>query len=126
MRLADQQAQRFNHEYVGTEHLLLGVVIEGSGNAANALRHLGLNLHAIRLEVEKIVQPGPDTVLIGRLPLTPRTRKAIEYAIEEARVLDHGSLSTGPLLLGLLREQQGVAAHILDRRGVRAEEVRAA
>src|SRR4051794_35247061 len=99
MRLAEEQAQRFNHEYIGTEHLLLGLVIEGSGIAANVLRQLGLNLHVIRLEVEKIVQPGPDTILIGRLPLTPRTRMAVEYAIEEARTLDHGSLSTGHLLL---------------------------
>jgi ATP-dependent Clp protease ATP-binding subunit ClpA len=125
LRLAEQQTQRFCHEYVGTEHVLLGVVIEGRGIAAHALRHLGLNLHVIRLEVEKTIQPGPDTVMIGRLPWTPRTRKAIEYAFEEARNHNHGTLNTGHLLLGLLRERQGVAAQILNRRGVRADEVRA-
>src|SRR3954471_10613647 len=85
LRLAEQQAQHFNHEYVGTEHLLLGVVIEGCGLAAGALRHL--RLHVIRREVEKTVPPGPDTVMIGRLPLAPRASKAIEHAVEEARAL---------------------------------------
>jgi hypothetical protein len=126
MRLADRQAQRFNREYIGTEHFLLGVLIEGNGVAADVLRHLGLHLHVLRLEVEKIVHPGPDMVMIGKLPQTPRLKKAIEYAFEEARALDHGSLNTGHLLLGLLREQEGAAALILNRRGVRVDTARAA
>src|SRR3954467_11145424 len=113
MQLAHQGAQRFNHEYIGTEHILLGLVKEGSGVAANVLKNLDIDLRKIRLEVEKIVQSGPDmaaVVLLGRRPLTPRVKKVIEYAIEEARGLNHNYVGTEHLLLGLLREEEGVAA----------------
>src|SRR5215213_9309841 len=89
MQLANQEAQRFNHEYIGTEHILLGLVKEGSGVAANVLKNLDVDLRKIRLEVEKIVQAGPDMVTMGKLPQTPRAKKVIEYAIEEARNLNH-------------------------------------
>src|SRR5207248_8484197 len=115
MQLANQEAQRFNHEYIGTEHILLGLVKEGSGVAANVLKNLDIDLRKIRLEVEKIVQHGTggEHVLTGRLPSTPRSKKVIEYTIEEARALGHNYVGTEHLLLGLIREDQGVASVIL-------------
>ena len=85
MQLANQEAQRFNHEYIGTEHILLGLIKEGSGVAANVLKNLEVDLRKIRLEVEKLVQSGPDMVTMGKLPQTPRAKKVIEYSMEEAR-----------------------------------------
>src|SRR5215204_4788623 len=126
MQLANQEAQRFNHEYIGTEHVLLGLVKEGSGVAANVLKNLDIDLRKIRLEVEKIVQHGPggEQVVMGRLPHTPRAKKVIEYSIEEARNLNHNYVGTEHLLLGLLREQEGVAAQVLQNLGLRLEDVR--
>ncbi len=124
MQLANQEAQRFNHEYVGTEHILLGLVKEGSGVAANVLKNMDVDLRKIRFEVEKLVQSGPDMVTMGKLPLTPRAKKVIEYAIEEARTLGHGYVGTEHLLLGLLREPEGVAAQVLRNLNLRLEEVR--
>jgi ATP-dependent Clp protease ATP-binding subunit ClpC len=124
MQLANQEAQRFNHEYVGTEHVLLGLVKEGSGVAANVLKNLDVDLRKIRVEVEKIVQTGPDMVTMGKLPQTPRAKKVIEYAIEEARNLNHNYVGTEHLLLGLLREQEGVAAQVLMNLNLKLEEVR--
>jgi ATP-dependent Clp protease ATP-binding subunit ClpC len=124
MQLANQEAQRFNHEYIGTEHILLGLVKEGSGVAANVLKNLDIDLRKIRLEVEKIVQSGPDMVTLGKLPQTPRAKKVIEYSIEEARNLNHNYVGTEHLLLGLLREQEGVAAQVLMNLGLKLEDVR--
>src|SRR6266568_3922769 len=124
MQLANQEAQRFNHEYIGTEHILLGLVKEGTGVAANVLKNLDIDLRKIRLEVEKIVQAGPDMVTMGKLPQTPRAKKVIEYSIEEARNLNHNYVGTEHLLLGLLREQEGVAAQVLMNLGLRLEDVR--
>ncbi|QDU64804.1 ClpA/B family protein [Planctomycetes bacterium Pan216] len=124
MQLANQEAQRFNHEYIGTEHILLGLVKEGSGVAANVLKNLDVDLRKIRLEVEKIVQAGPDMVTMGKLPHTPRAKKVIEYAIEEARNLNHNYVGTEHLLLGLLREQEGVAAQVLMNLNLKLEDVR--
>jgi ATP-dependent Clp protease ATP-binding subunit ClpC len=124
MQLANQEAQRFNHEYIGTEHILLGLVKEGTGVAANVLKNLDIDLRKIRLEVEKIVQAGPDMVTMGRLPQTPRAKKVIEYSIEEARNLNHNYVGTEHLLLGLLREQEGVAAQVLMNLGLKLEDVR--
>src|SRR5262249_16411154 len=126
MQLANQEAQRFNHEYIGTEHILLGLVKEGSGVAANVLKNLDIDLRKIRLEVEKIVQHGPggEQVVMGRLPHTPRAKKVIEYSIEEARNLNHNYVGTEHLLLGLLREQEGVAAEVLMNVGLKVEDVR--
>src|SRR5947209_19084666 len=87
MQLANQEAQRFNHEYIGTEHILLGLVKEGSGTGAQVLRNLDIDLRKIRSEIGKIVQPGPEKVTMGKMPQTPRAKKVIEYAIEEARGL---------------------------------------
>jgi ATP-dependent Clp protease ATP-binding subunit ClpC len=124
MQLANQEAQRFNHEYIGTEHILLGLVKEGAGVAANVLKKLGIELRKVRLEVEKIVQTGPDMVTMGSLPQTPRAKKVIEYAIEEARYLNHNYVGTEHVLLGLLREQEGVAAQVLMNLGLKLENVR--
>ncbi len=124
MALANQEAQRFNHEYIGTEHVLLGLVKEGSGVGANVLKNLDVDLRKVRLEVEKLVKSGPDMVTMGRLPQTPRAKKVIEYAIEEARNLNHNYVGTEHLLLGLLREQDGVAAQVLMNLGLKLDEVR--
>jgi len=124
MQLANQEAQRFNHEYIGTEHILLGLVKEGSGVAANVLKNLDVDLRKIRLEVEKLVQSGPEMVTIGKLPQTPRAKKVIEYSMEEARNLNHNYVGTEHILLGLLREQEGVAAQVLMNLGMKLEDVR--
>src|SRR5574342_747698 len=124
MALANQEAQRFNHEYIGTEHILLGLVKEGSGVGANVLKNLDVDLRKVRLEVEKLVKSGPDMVTMGKLPQTPRARKVIEYSIEEARKLNHNYVGTEHLLLGLLREEEGVAAQVLMNLGLQLKDVR--
>ncbi len=124
MQLANQEAQRFNHEYIGTEHMLLGLVKEGTGVAANVLKNLDVDLRKIRLEVEKLVQTGPEMVTMGKLPQTPRAKKVVEYSMEEARNLNHNFVGTEHILLGLLREQEGVAAQVLMNLGLKLEEVR--
>jgi len=124
MALANQEAQRFNHEYIGTEHILLGLVKEGSGVGANVLKNLDVDLRKVRLEVEKLVKAGPEMVTMGKLPQTPRAKKVIEYAIEEARNLNHNYVGTEHLLLGLLREHDGVAAQVLMNLGLKLDEVR--
>jgi len=124
MALANQEAQRFNHEYIGTEHVPLGLVKEGSGVGANVLKNLGVDLHKVRMEVEKLVKPGPDMVTMGKLPQTPRAKKVIEYSIEEARNLSHNYVGTEHILLGLLREHEGVAAQVLMNLGLKLDEVR--
>ena len=124
MQLANQEAQRFNHEYIGTEHMLLGLVKEGTGVAANVLKNLDVDLRKIRLEVEKLVQNGPEMITMGKLPQTPRAKKVIEYSMEEARNLNHNFVGTEHILLGLLREQEGVAAQVLMNLGMKLEDVR--
>ena len=124
MALANQEAQRFNHDYIGTEHILLGLVKEGSGVGANVLKNLNVDLRKVRMEVEKLVKSGPEMVTMGKLPQTPRAKRVIEYAIEEARNLNHNYVGTEHLLLGLLREQDGVAAQVLQNLGLKLEDVR--
>ena len=124
MALAREEAKRFNHEYIGTEHILLGLVKEGSGVAANVLQNLDIDLKKIRLEIEKIVQTGPDLVSVGQLPFTPRVKKVLEYAIEEARAMGHNYIGTEHQLLGLLREQEGVAAQVILNLGLKLDDVR--
>jgi pantothenate kinase type III len=113
MVLANEQAHRFTHEYVGTEHILLGLIKEGSGVGARVLKDLGIDLRRIRLEVEKLVQSGPDLVTPNKLQQTPRAKKVIEYAMEESRTLKHEYVGSEHLLLGLIREEEGVAAQVL-------------
>jgi len=124
MQLANQEAHRFNHEYIGTEHILLGLVKEGSGVAANVLKNLDVDLRRIRNEVEKLVQSGPDMVTLGRLPHTPRAKKVLEFSMEEARNLNHNYVGTEHILLGLLREQEGVAAQVLMNLNMKLDDVR--
>lgn len=124
MALANQEAQRFNHEYIGTEHILLGLVKEGSGVGANVLKNLDVDIKKLRLEIEKLVKSGPDMVTMGKLPQTPRAKKVIEFAIEEARALNHNYVGTEHILLGLLRETEGIAAQVLLNLGLKLENVR--
>jgi ATP-dependent Clp protease ATP-binding subunit ClpC len=124
MQLANQEAQRLNHEYIGTEHILLGLVKEGSGVAANVLKNLNINLHKIRSEIESITQSGPEMAWKGRRPQTPRAKKVIEYAIEEARNLNHNYVGTEHLLLGLLRDEETAACQVLMYLGLTLANVR--
>ncbi|MFC1676946.1 ATP-dependent Clp protease ATP-binding subunit [Planctomycetota bacterium] len=124
MALANQEAQRFNHEFIGTEHILLGLVKEGSGVGATVLKNLDVDIKKLRIEVEKLVPNGPDMVTMGKLPQTPKAKKVIEYAIEEARALNHNYVGTEHILLGLLREADGIAAQVLMSIGLKLEDVR--
>ncbi|MBL8859667.1 MAG: ATP-dependent Clp protease ATP-binding subunit [Planctomycetes bacterium] len=124
MNLARQEAQRFNHEYLGTEHILLGLVQEGSGVAANVLKNMSIDLNKIRSEVEKIVKTGPSMVTMGQLPFTPRAKKVLELSMEEAGNLGHNYIGTEHLLLGLIKENEGIAAQVLLNLGVKLEDVR--
>ncbi len=122
--LAQEEAQRFNHTYIGTEHLLLGLVREGEGIAAKVLSNLGVELQKVRSAVEFIIGRG-DRMVIGDISLTPRAKKVIELAVEEARRLNHNYIGTEHLLLGLVREGEGIAAGVLESLGVNLEKVRA-
>jgi ATP-dependent Clp protease ATP-binding subunit ClpC len=124
MNLARQEAQRFNHEYLGTEHVLLGLVQEGSGVAASVLRNMEVDLAKIRTEVEKLVKSGPSMVTMGQLPFTPRAKKVLELSMEEAGNLGHNYIGTEHLLLGLIKENEGIAAKVLTNLGVKLEDVR--
>jgi ATP-dependent Clp protease ATP-binding subunit ClpC len=121
--LAQEEAQRFNHNYIGTEHLLLGLVREGEGIAAKVLSNLGVELNKVRSAVEFIIGRG-DRMVIGDISLTPRAKKVIELAVEEARRLNHNYIGTEHLLLGLVREGEGIAAGVLESLGVNLEKVR--
>ncbi len=124
MALANQEAQRFNHEYIGTEHILLGLIKEGSGVGATVLKNLDVDIKKLRIEIEKHVPNGPDMVTMGKLPQTPRAKKVIEYAIEEARALNHNYVGTEHILLGLLRESEGIAAQVLMDIDLKLEDIR--
>src|SRR3569623_395158 len=110
MALANQEAQRFNHEYIGTEHIQLGLVKEGSGVGANVLKNLDVDLRKVRMEVEKLVKSGPDIVTMGKLPQTPLAKNVIVFSFVVARNLYHNYVGSDLFLLGLLREHDGVAA----------------
>jgi ATP-dependent Clp protease ATP-binding subunit ClpC len=122
--LARKEADRFNHNYIGTEHLLLGLIRLGQGVAVNVLRGMGIDFETIRIEVEKAVGSGPETKVIGDIPLTARAKKVIELAVEEARNLNHTYIGTEHLLLGLLQEGEGVASKILRRLNVDLDKTR--
>jgi ATP-dependent Clp protease ATP-binding subunit ClpC len=124
MSYARQEAQRLNHEYIGTEHILLGLIQEGSGVAANVLKNMSVDLEKIRQEVEKIVKTGPSTVTMGQLPFTPRAKKVLELSMEEASSLSHNYIGTEHLLLGLIRESEGIAAQVLMNLSIKLEDVR--
>jgi ATP-dependent Clp protease ATP-binding subunit ClpC len=123
LSLAQEEAQRFNHNYIGTEHLLLGLVREGEGVAAQVLSTLGVELNKVRSAVEFIIGRG-DRIVLGEIGLTPRAKKVIELAVDEARRLNHHYIGTEHLLLGLVREGEGIAAGVLESLGVNLEKVR--
>jgi len=122
--LAREEAKRLDHDYLGTEHLLLGLIREGEGVAALALQNLGIDLEQVRQEVEKAVGKGGGSLFLGQIPFTPRAKKVLELAVTEARNLGHNYIGTEHLLLGLIREGEGVAAQILANLGADLEKVR--
>ena len=124
--LAKEEARRFNHDYIGTEHILLGLVREGEGVACAVLQNLGIDLERLRIELEKLVSAGSVASVLGDIPFTPRAKKALELAAEEARGLGHNYIGTEHILLGLLREEEGIASQVLfslgvDLKGIRKE-----
>ncbi|HDL10021.1 MAG TPA: ATP-dependent Clp protease ATP-binding subunit, partial [Candidatus Omnitrophica bacterium] len=124
--LAKEEAKRFNHDYIGTEHLLLGLIREGEGVAATVLRSMGVDLSQVRVEIEKLVQPGPASIMSGDIPFTPQAKKAIELAMDEANAMGHNYIGTEHLLLGLIREGEGVAYQVLSNLGLDLNRVREA
>ncbi len=126
LQLARKEAEGFNHGYIGTEHILLGLVALGQGVAVNVLRKMGLKLKAIRMEVEKVVGIGPETLTVGNVPYTPRVKKVLTLAESEAQSLEHSYVGTEHILLGLIREGEGVAAHILRNLNVDLKKTRIA
>ncbi len=124
LALARKEADRFNHNFVGTEHLLLGLIKLGQGVAVNVLQKIGLDLETVRMEVEKLVGTGPDQKMIGNIPYTPRVKKVLSLAAKEAKNLNHTYVGTEHILLGLLREGDGVAARVLKNMDVDIEQTR--
>ena len=124
LALARKEADRFNHNFVGTEHLLLGLIKLGQGVAVNVLQKMGLDLETVRMEVEKQVGTGPDQKIIGNIPYTPRVKKVLALAGKEAKTLNHTYVGTEHILLGLLREGDGVAARVLKNLDVDIEQTR--
>jgi len=124
MELSRSEAVRYRHPCVGTEHLLLGLVREGTGVATHVLQLHAFNLAVVRAEIESIVEPGTERVSLRHLPQTPRAVKAIEFAVAEAHDLQHGCVGTEHLLLGLLREEEGIAAQVLTKLGLAFDDAR--
>lgn len=124
LALARKEADRFHHNFVGTEHLLLGLIALGQGVAVNVLQKMGLDLQTVRLEIEKQVGTGPDQKMIGNIPYTPRVKKVLMLASKEARALNHTYVGTEHILLGILREGDGVAGRVLKNLEVDIEQTR--
>jgi ATP-dependent Clp protease ATP-binding subunit ClpC len=124
LALARKEADRFNHNFVGTEHLLLGLIKLGQGVAVNVLQKMGLDLETVRQEVEKLSNAGPDMKQVGNIPYTPRVKKVLSLASKEAKALNHTYVGTEHILLGLLREGDGVAAKVLKGLDIDIEQVR--
>lgn len=122
--IAQEEAKRLNHDYVGTEHILLGLIALGEGVAAQVLANLGVDLRRIRSEIEKIVGTGDNVMLLGEIPFTPRAKKVLELAVEEAQGMAHNYVGTEHLLLGLIREEEGVAARVLENLGCKLDVIR--
>jgi ATP-dependent Clp protease ATP-binding subunit ClpC len=124
MRLSRQEAQRLKSEFIGTEHVLLGILQEGDGVAAKVLKNLQVDLKRIRQEIDKLITPSKGgSVELGQLPFSPRVKKAVEYAGDASVRFGHDVISTEHLLLGLLKEREGIAAHILANLGLKLDEV---
>lgn len=123
LALANQAAQTHRHEYIGTEHILIGLCKEGGGIAVNALKKLGIKAEKLILDVSGLMKDGPDIVTMGKLPQTPRAKRCVELAIQAARDLNHSYVGTEHLLLGLLDEKDGLAAQVLASNGVTRENI---
>jgi ATP-dependent Clp protease ATP-binding subunit ClpC len=124
LALASKEAERFNHDFVGTEHILLALIRLNQGVAVNVMRKLGLQLETVRMKVEKQVGPGPDQKMPGKIPYTPRSKNVLALAAKEAKALKHTYVGTEHILLGLLREGDGVAARVFKNLGVNVEDTR--
>jgi ATP-dependent Clp protease ATP-binding subunit ClpC len=124
LALARKEADRFNHNYVGTEHILLGLIKLGQGVAVNVLHKLGLDLETVRMQVEQQVGSGPETKMVGNIPYTPRVKKVLALASKEAKALNHSYVGTEHILLGLLREGEGVAAQVLRNLDINLDKAR--
>jgi ATP-dependent Clp protease ATP-binding subunit ClpC len=122
--LAREEAERHHHEYLGTEHILLGMLKDGGGIAITVLQKAGLGVDQIRLEVERHLPRNANSLIVGEIPFTPKAKKVLEYAVEEARLMGHNYIGTEHLLLGLLKEKEGIAAKVLNSLGVRLVETR--
>ena len=122
--LAKEEARRFSHDYIGTEHILLGLIREGEGVACAVLQNLGVDLERLKVEIEKLISPGSVAQVLGDIPFTPRAKKILELAAEEARSLGHNYIGTEHILLGLIREGEGLAAQVLFSFGVDLRKVR--
>jgi ATP-dependent Clp protease ATP-binding subunit ClpC len=122
--MAREEAIRLQHDYVGTEHILLGLIREGEGVAAAVLNNLAVDLEQVQEKVEESVRRGKATIALGELPYTSRAKKVLEFAMAEARELNHSYVGTEHLLLGLLREEKGIAAEVLGQLGVGLEDAR--
>jgi hypothetical protein len=125
LALSRKEADRFNHNFVGTEHLLLGLIRLGQGTAVAVLGRMGLDLETVRAEVERQVGTGPEPKMMGIIPYTPRVKKVLALAAKEARALNHTYVGTEHILLGLLREGDGVAPRVLKNLGINTEQTRA-
>jgi ATP-dependent Clp protease ATP-binding subunit ClpC len=126
LALARKEADRLHHNYVGTEHMLLGVIRLGQGGAVHVLQKFGIDLETIRIEVEKQIEPGPDTKMSGNIPYTPRVKKVLALAGKEAQALGNQYVGTQHVLLGIMVEGDGAAARILASHGVKIESARPA
>ena len=124
MGYSRQEAQRFNHDYIGPEHMLLGLIREGGGVANDVLRQLDVESKKIRKSVEKLVEHGTTMVTMGQLPFTPRAKRVLELTLEEASNMGHNYLGTEHLLLGLIREEEGIAGRVLAKLRVTADHAR--
>ena len=122
--LAREEAERHHHEYLGTEHILLGMLKDGGGIAITVLQKAGLSIDQIRMEVERHLPRNANALIVGEIPFTPKAKKVLEYGVEEARLMGHNYIGTEHLLLGLLKEKEGIAAKVLNALGIRLVETR--
>jgi len=122
--LAREEAERHHHEYLGTEHILLGMLKDGGGIAITVLQKAGLSIDQIRMEVERHLPRNANALIVGEIPFTPKAKKVLEYGVEEARLMGHNYIGTEHLLLGLLKEKEGIAAKVLNAMGIRLVETR--
>ena len=122
--LAREEAERYRHEYLGTEHILLGLLKDGGGIAIAVLQKLGIDPKQLRVELERNLPKSVDTPVEGDIPFTPKAKKVLEYAVEEARLMGHNYIGTEHLLLGIVREKDGLAAKVLSSLGINLQETR--